>query len=157
MSDDETFEQVDANSSLTYPVQAGALKKGDYVVIKGHPCKVIDISVSKTGKHGHAKASITALDIFTKQKLEEQAPTSHNLPAPFVKTANYTLMDIGKDKRLSLMDDENNTREDLNLPDDAELAAQIQDNFNAGKELVLVVTKAMNKEQVLSYKGQVEK
>jgi translation initiation factor 5A len=155
--EDETFEVVESGSSLTYPISAGALKKGDYVVIKGHPCKIIDVSVSKTGKHGHAKASITALDIFTKQKLEEQSPTTHNLPAPFVKTANYTLLDIGKDGRLSLMDEESNTREDLNLPDDEELATQLKDLFAEGKELVLIVVSAMGKEQVLSFKGAVEK
>ena len=155
--EDETFEVVESGSSLTYPVSAGSLKKGDYVVIKGHPCKIIDVSVSKTGKHGHAKASITALDIFTKQKLEEQSPTTHNLPAPFVKTANYTLLDIGKDGRLSLMDEESNTREDLNLPDDEELATQLKDLFAEGKELVLIVVSAMGKEQVLSFKGAVEK
>ena len=27
--------------------------------------KIIEISVSKTGKHGHAKAAITGIDIFT--------------------------------------------------------------------------------------------
>ena len=155
--EDETFEVVESGSSLTYPISAGSLKKGDYVVIKGHPCKIIDVSVSKTGKHGHAKASITALDIFTKQKLEEQSPTTHNLPAPFVKTTNYTLLDIGKDGRLSLMDEESNTREDLNLPEDEELAKELKDLFADGKELVLIVVSAMGKEQVLSYKGSVEK
>lgn len=157
MSDDETFEAVESNSTLTFPITAGALKKGDYIVIKGHPCKIIDISVSKTGKHGHAKASITALDIFTKAKMDEQAPTTHNVSAPFVTTRNYTLLDIGKDGRLSLMDDESNTREDLNLPDDQELAKEIQDLFNDGKELMVIVVGAMGKEQVLSYKGSNEK
>ncbi len=43
---------------------------------------MIDISTSKTGKHGHAKANITALDIFTGKKLTEVKPTSANLYAP---------------------------------------------------------------------------
>lgn len=81
-SEEITFESTDAGSSDTVPIRAGELKKGMHVVIKGHPCKVIDISTSKTGKHGHAKANITALDIFTGKKLEDVAPTSHNLSAP---------------------------------------------------------------------------
>ena len=44
------------------------VKKGGFVCIKGHPCKVIEITTSKTGKHGHAKANITAVDIFTNKK-----------------------------------------------------------------------------------------
>ena len=153
MSDDETFEAGgNAGSSLTYPVQAGALKKGDYMCIKGHPCKVIDISVSKTGKHGHAKASIVATDIFTKQKLEDQAPTTHNVDAPFVKSVTYSLMDIAADGQLSLMDEENNMREDMNLPKDEELAAEIRKLYEDGKELQLTVVSAMGTEQVLSFK-----
>ena len=150
--EDETFEQVGSGASLTINVQAGNLGKGDYVVIKGHPCKVVDISSSKTGKHGHAKTSITALDIFTKQKLEEQAPSTHNLQAPVVKTNNMTLLDIGKDGILSLMDDDGNTREDLNLPPDEELAGQIKSLFEEGKELVLTILSAMGKEQISGHK-----
>lgn len=154
MSDDETFENVESNSTLTYPVQAGNLKKGDYVVIKGHPCKVVDISTSKTGKHGHAKANITALDIFTAKKLEEVSPTSHALPAPFVKSTQYQLLDINSDGHLSLMDDENNTRDDLKLPEDAELAGQIKEAYEAGRSLVVTVVGAMGIEQVLSFKDE---
>ena len=32
--------------------------------IKGRPCKVLSISVSKTGKHGHAKCNFETVDIF---------------------------------------------------------------------------------------------
>ena len=44
--------------------------------------QVIDYSTSKTGKHGHAKAKIVALDIFTQRKYEDICPTSHNMVAP---------------------------------------------------------------------------
>merc|ERR1712023_549137 len=44
-----------SNASDTYPLQASAIKKGAHAVMKGHPCKVIETSTSKTGKHGHAK------------------------------------------------------------------------------------------------------
>ncbi len=74
-SDDETFETSDSGSSLTYPVSAGDLKKGDILCIKGFPCRITDIAISKTGKHGHAKAAITAIDIFTGRKMEV-----HRLP-----------------------------------------------------------------------------
>ena len=35
-------------------------------MIKGHACKIVDMSTSKTGKHGHAKVHMVALDIFGK-------------------------------------------------------------------------------------------
>jgi len=43
--------------------------------------QVVDVSTSKTGKHGHAKCHFVALDIFTSRKMEELVPSSHNLEA----------------------------------------------------------------------------
>merc|ERR1712171_23136 len=52
-------------------VEAGQIRKGGYIMIKGKPCKVKDVSVSKTGKHGHAKCKFAASDIFTGATREE--------------------------------------------------------------------------------------
>lgn len=35
------------------------------------PCKIVEYSISKTGKHGHAKASIVGIDIFDGRKYED--------------------------------------------------------------------------------------
>ena len=153
MADDETFETADSGASLTVPVQAGQLKKGSMVCIKGFPCKVIEITTSKTGKHGHAKANITALDVFTGKKYEEVAPTSHNLEQPVVKSVNYTLIDVTKDGSLSLMDENNNTREDLNLPPgNEELETGLRAAFEEGKDVTVTVVSAMGKEVVMGFK-----
>ncbi|CAD2217206.1 translation initiation factor 5A [Angomonas deanei] len=160
MSDeDHDFTQHEQHGTLTYPTPAGALKKGGYVCINNRPCKVIDLSVSKTGKHGHAKVSIVATDIFTGNRLEDQAPSTHNVEAPFVKTATYSVIDIQPNEdssqpdHLSLMTEEGESREDLDLPPDATLAAQIKEQFEAGKEVNVVVVSAMGIEQVLSFKN----
>lgn len=66
-------------------MKAGSLKKNDYVVVKDEfPCKIVEVTTSKTGKHGHAKAHITCVDIFTNKKYEINEPTSHNLDRPRV-------------------------------------------------------------------------
>lgn len=158
--DDHDFHQGGENGSLTYPMPAGALKKGGYICINNRPCKVIDLSVSKTGKHGHAKVSIVATDIFTGNRLEDQAPSTHNVEAPFVKTATYSVLDIQPNDRdpsaparLSLMNDEGESRDDLDMPPDATLAAQIKEQFDAGKEVMVIVVSAMGIEQVLQTKN----
>lgn len=55
-------------------------------MIKGRPCKVVDVSTSKTGKHGHAKANFVAVDIFNGKKVEDVIPTTHTTQVPIVST-----------------------------------------------------------------------
>ncbi len=86
MSDDEDdFQTGDAGASLTVPIQAGNIKKGAYAMLQGNPCRVVDMSTSKAGKHGHAKATIVGIDIFTGKKYEDSCPSTHNMETPVVK------------------------------------------------------------------------
>lgn len=57
---DEEFHNADSGASSTYPQQCSALRKNGFVVIKGKPCKIVEMSTSKTGKHGHAKVFMFA-------------------------------------------------------------------------------------------------
>merc|ERR1712083_783851 len=93
----------------------GNLKKGSFMIIKGFPCKIQEVTTSKTGKHGHAKAAITGTDIFTGKKYEDSVPTSHNVDCPNVTKTEYTLISC-EDNFVTLMDDDGNMREDLKLP-----------------------------------------
>ena len=151
MSDVETFESTDAGASLTYPLQAGSVKKGDVVILDGFPCKVVDMSTSKTGKHGHAKANITGLDIFDGKKHEEVCPTSHNMQGVVMKRSEYKVMDIDGDQ-LCLMLDDGSMKEDLDLPKDVELAEKIRSAHDENGEVTVAVIAAMGKEAVVSFK-----
>ena len=120
-------------------------------MIKGFPCKVINVAISKTGKHGHAKAAFTAVDIFTNKKMEDMSSTSHTMSVPNIFRAEYSLLDIGEDGELSLMTDDGDTKDDLNLPD-GELGEQLKAQFDDEKQLLVSVLKACGKEQVMSFK-----
>jgi len=55
MADAGEFESTASGASDTIPMQCSALRKNGFVVLKGKACKIVDMSTSKTGKHGHAK------------------------------------------------------------------------------------------------------
>jgi translation initiation factor 5A len=76
-------------------MQCSALRKNGFVVIKNRPCKIVEMTTSKTGKHGHAKVHLVAIDIFTSKKLEELCPSTHNMDVPNVRRQEYLLVSAG--------------------------------------------------------------
>lgn len=148
--DDHTFETVNAGASETFPMQCSALRKNGHVVIKGRPCKIVDMSTSKTGKHGHAKVHLVAIDIFTGKKLEDLSPSTHNMDVPNVSRTEYQLIDID-DGFLSLMTNDGATKDDIKLPD-GDMGDKIQSDFDEGKDLLVTIISAMGEEAAISYK-----
>jgi translation initiation factor 5A len=73
-------------------MQCSSLRKNGFVVIKNRPCKIVEMTTSKTGKHGHAKVHLVAIDIFTAKKLEELCPSTHNMNVPNVRRQEYQLV-----------------------------------------------------------------
>ncbi|GLT43701.1 hypothetical protein SLE2022_186660 [Rubroshorea leprosula] len=154
MSDEEHHfdSKADAGASKTYPQQAGTIRKNGYIVIKARPCKVVEVSTSKTGKHGHAKCHFVGIDIFSGKKLEDIVPSSHNCDVPHVNRTDYQLIDISEDGFVSLLTENGNTKDDLRLPTDENLLGQIKDGFAEGKDLVVTVMSAMGEEQICALK-----
>merc|ERR1711994_890665 len=167
MADDDgpTFETTESGSSHTYPQQAGEIRKGAHLMIKGRPCKCVEESTSKTGKHGHAKAHIVALDIFTNKKYEDLCPTSHNLDVPFVKRVEYQVLSADADEgTVSMLKDPNSgeTKDDLNLPtivttgeptdDDKKVSEELLKGLDDGKTVIAIVQSACGVEKIIQVK-----
>mmetsp|Transcript_7974 Transcript_7974/g.18468 ORF Transcript_7974/g.18468 Transcript_7974/m.18468 type:complete len:161 (-) Transcript_7974:273-755(-) len=157
MGDDADYaiEKTDAGASATIPMEAGQIKKGGFIMIKGKPCKVLSISVSKTGKHGHAKCNFVATDIFTGKKYEDMIPSTHGTTVPLVNRSEWEVIDIDGEE-LTLMDEGGNQKTDLNLPTHPEgLGEEIRDAWNGGENSVMVtVQAAVGIEQVIAYKKE---
>merc|ERR1712055_344164 len=153
MSDfEEEFESSGSGASLTYPKQCSALRKNEFVMIKGKACKIVDMSTSKTGKHGHAKVHLVALDIFDGKKYEDICPSTHNMECPIVKRTEYQLIDMDDEGFVTLMDDTGETRDDLQATD-PEVNKQIREKCDAGEDALICVLKAIGKEMVMSVKN----
>ncbi|KAF5693854.1 hypothetical protein FDENT_1692 [Fusarium denticulatum] len=147
-----TFDSADAGASLTYPMQCSALRKNGFVVIKNRPCKIVDMSTSKTGKHGHAKVHLVATDIFTGKKYEDLSPSTHNMDVPNVSRREYQLLDISDDGFLSLMTDDGDTKDDVPLPDN-EVGQKITKLFKEEeKDTNVIVLTSMGEECAMEAK-----
>ncbi|KAF5874666.1 putative eukaryotic translation initiation factor 5a-2 protein [Botrytis fragariae] len=148
---EHTFDSADAGASTTYPMQCSALRKNGFVCIKTRPCKIIDMSTSKTGKHGHAKVHLVATDIFTGKKLEELCPSTHNMDVPNVSRIEYQLLNITDDDFLSLMSEGGELKEDVKLPD-GEVGQKIRSLWDSEKDTNVIVLTAMGEQLAIDGK-----
>merc|ERR1712162_74090 len=134
------METTESGASDTHMVEAGQIRKGGYILTKGKACKVKDVSVSKTGKHGHAKCKFSASCIFTGATCEELCPSTHSIAVPFVKKKDFQLPNV-----------------DYKTDDDNKISDQIKkiiEEIDGGAEIELYCTvmKAIGKEKVVEIK-----
>lgn len=154
------FEEERDDTADTKPIQCSAIKKGGYCMLKGAPCKVIDMSTSKTGKHGHAKAHIVGLDIFNGNRKEDLCPTSHNIDVPQVTRKHYQLMYADYETGETSLLEEDGTKEDVKLPtftdqgaepseEDKKVVADIKKCEDLGMIATVTLLCAMGKEKII--------
>jgi len=149
---EDTFEGASSGAAETYPQQCSALRKNGFVVIKNRPCKIVEMSTSKTGKHGHAKVHMVGIDVFTNKKYEDICPSTHNMNVPNVTRKDYQLVDINNDGFLTLMDENTgDMKEDLKVPDD-DMGKEIQKRFDDGETFNVTVMTAMGEEKAVGTK-----
>mmetsp|Transcript_21735 Transcript_21735/g.39907 ORF Transcript_21735/g.39907 Transcript_21735/m.39907 type:complete len:185 (+) Transcript_21735:82-636(+) len=161
-----TFESASAEASYTVPLEASKFQKGSYLMIDGRPCKCVEMSTSKPGKHGHAKALFVGIDIFTGKKREWQCQTSHNLDVPFVKKTELQVLDVNKvGGEVSLLQEDGTTKDDLNLPsfgllgsepsqEDAKTSKDLLAAVDGGLSAVAIVLAACGMEKIVGVKVQ---
>ncbi|XP_042752730.1 eukaryotic translation initiation factor 5A [Lactuca sativa] len=169
-SEEHQFQSMaDVGASKTYPQQAGTIRKNGYIVIKNRAlkgniflqsqfcfgkalCRVVEVSTSKTGKHGHAKCHFLAIDISNGKKLEDIVPSSHNCDVPHVNRTDYQLIDISEDGFVSLLTENGNTKDDLKLSTDDAQLTQIKEGFGKGKDLFVTFMSAIGEEPICGLK-----
>ena len=125
-------------------------------MIKNNPCKVIDVSTAKTGKHGSAKVILKGKDILTDKTYECTYHAGEMVDAPICKKVEFTLLDI-QDEVLHLLSDKGESKEDISLPEHEhlkEVKQKILENFDEGdKQVIVQVLYCLGKEQVVDAKA----
>jgi translation initiation factor 5A len=106
----------------TKKVDAGSIKPGSFIVMDGAACKVVDVQVSRPGKHGHAKCRITAVGLLDDKKRVEVMPGHDLVDVPIIGKKSAQVLAVNGDMA-NLMDIE--TYETFDLPIPEELKGQV--------------------------------
>ena len=155
MSDENEFETGDSGALNTELAEAGRMKPGSLIIMKEQwPCKVTAFSTAKPGKHGSAKAMITAKDVFTDKQYDETFGTGDMIPRPIITKTEVTCICYDDDGVLQLMMPDGDIKEDLNLPTESHLtdvATKIKQIVDAStKECLVTFQKWGDREQVVA-------
>lgn len=109
--------------SKTYAT-LGELKPGNFIIIDGEPCKIVEMSKAKTGKHGSAKAHVVAISLFTGNKKTLVAPVDQRVEVPVIeKRVGQIIADMGD--MLQIMDMETFETFEVEKPEDEKLLSKL--------------------------------
>ncbi len=105
-------------------INATEMKVGTNILIDGVAYTVRMIDISKTGKHGHAKARVEAVGIIKGQKKVFVTPGHEKIEVPLVEKRKAQVLSIGE--KVNLMDLENFENFDVPIPEG--LKGEIKEN-----------------------------
>ncbi len=109
---------------MSKPVDVGTLRVGGYMIIDGEPCHIVDITKSKPGKHGSAKARIVAIGVFDNVKRQFVKPVELNAEVPIIDKRTGQVFAVNP-AGIQIMDLETYEYLDAPFPEDAELKAKL--------------------------------
>ena len=109
---------------MSKPMDLGALRVGSYIILDGEPCKIVNYTKSKPGKHGSAKARIVAIGVFDEAKRTIVKPVSAQVEVPLIekKTGQVIAM---LPAAVQLMDLETYEITEAPLPEEEELKSKL--------------------------------
>jgi len=109
---------------MSKPVDVGNLRVGGYMIADGEPCRIVDITKSKPGKHGSAKARIVAIGIFDGVKRSIVKPVDANAEVPMIEKRTGQVFAVTPSS-IQVMDLETYEYLDTSFPEEEELKAKI--------------------------------
>ena len=111
-------------------MDVGSLRVGGYMIIDSEPCRIVDITKSKPGKHGSAKARIVAIGIFDGVKRSIVKPVGASAEVPIIEKRSGQIFAVNPSS-VQIMDLETYEYLDAPFPEEEELKAKL----NPGVEI----------------------
>ncbi|MGC8644830.1 MAG: translation initiation factor IF-5A [Thermoplasmata archaeon] len=116
------------------------LKENKYILIDEEPCRIVEITTSKPGKHGEAKARIVAIGIFDNQKRSVVYPTKHKVKVPIIEKKTAQILSVTQNEAL-LMDMETFEQFSAPIPEEfkekAKSGAEVEYWESMGKRKIM--------------------
>ena len=112
----------------TTPTPIKELKPGNYVMDEDEPCKIVDIAISKPGKHGATKARVECVGLFDGRNRSIMKPAADTLLVPLINKRRGQVLSVNGNMA-QLMDMEDYSTFDVNIPED------IKVKIEPGKEI----------------------
>lgn len=117
---------------------AKEIKEGRYMMIDGIPCRVVQIDISKSGKHGSAKMRIVGIGVFDGQKKIALTPGDADVQVPAIERRRVQVLSVSGNTA-NVMDSESYEVYDIEIPSEVT-------GVETGKELE--VMECMGKKKV---------
>ncbi len=109
---------------MSKPVDVGSLRVGGYMIIDNEPCRIVDITKSKPGKHGSAKARIVTIGVFDGQKRQFVKPVDSNAEIPIIDKRPGQVFTVNPNS-VQIMDLETYEYVDAPFPEEEDLKAKL--------------------------------
>jgi len=127
---------------LSKPVRLGAIKVGSFVMVENEPCKIMDYSKSKPGKHGSAKAQVVAIGVFDGVKRSFVKPVDSNVEVPLIEKRSGQVISL-QPSAVQLMDLETFDVFDASYPEEQDLKSRLANGVEVEYWRILGRTKIM--------------
>jgi translation initiation factor 5A len=127
---------------MSRPVEVGSLKTGSYVIVDDIACRIVEVTKSKPGKHGAAKARVVAIGVFDNLKRSFVKPVDAKVDMPMIEKKTGQLIAI-LPNAMQIMDMESYEIFEAPLPDDETIKPRIAEGVEVEYWTILGQTRVM--------------
>lgn len=127
---------------MSRPVDLGSIKVGSFVMVENEPCRIVEYSKSKPGKHGSAKARVVAIGVFDGVKRSFVKPVSSQVEMPIIEKRSGQVLAL-LPSTVQLMDLETYDVFESPYPDEGDLKDRLSNGVEVEYWRIFSRTKIM--------------